>query len=200
MTVLLVLIAFFMSQGYLAIADPTAPPKQKSVVMGCVAIVVALIAALVARWLFRKFIKFAPTVIGCGAGYMVSIYTVLSVNGFCSVFQTRNAASVIGEEGQVMWALCGVIIGGWVGYNYSFLFILLVQCFVSAYLMVRGLSLWINYGFPNEAKLIEHAYGDEKGPPIELPTMFYIYMLMILALWGMSFYYAWEKAHEWKES
>lgn len=99
MTVLLVLIAVFMSQGYLAVADPTAPPKEKSVVMGVVAIVVALVAALVARYLFRKFIKFAPTVIGCGAGYMVSLYGVLTINGVCSVFQARNAASIIGEEG-----------------------------------------------------------------------------------------------------
>lgn len=66
--------------------------------------------------------------------------------------------------------------------------------------MVRGLSLWINYGFPNEGALIEHAYGDEKGPPMEMPTMFYFYMLMILVLWAGSFYHAWEKAHEWKES
>lgn len=86
MTVLLVLIAFFMSQGYLAVIDPTAPPKEKSVVLGVIAIVVALICALVARWLFKKFIKFAPTLIGCGAGYLFTLYTVITINGVSSVF------------------------------------------------------------------------------------------------------------------
>ena len=89
--------------------------------------------------------------------------------------------------------------GGWVGYNYALVFILAVQCFVSAYLTVRGLSLWINYGFPNEAKLIEHAYGNEQGPPLEIPQMFYVYLGMILVLWAGTFYYAWTKAHEYNE-
>ena len=81
--------------------------------------------------------------------------------------------------------------GGWIGFRYSLIFIICVQCFVSAYLTVRGLSLWINYGFPNEAKLIEHAYGNEEGPQMDIPTMFYFYVGMIVVLWGGSFYYAW---------
>ena len=86
MTVLLVLLAFFMSQGYLAVIDPTEPPKRKSVIMGVVAICVALIAAFVARWLFKRFLKFGPTVIGMGAGYMVTIYSIITINGVCSIF------------------------------------------------------------------------------------------------------------------
>lgn len=164
MTVLLVLLSVFMSQGYLAVIDPTEPPKRKSVIMGVAAVFVALIAAFVARWLFKKFIKFAPTLIGMAAGYMVTIYSILSINGVCSLFQPKNAEGVIGENAQIMSTLIGIIVGAYVGYNYAFIFILAVQCFVSAYLLVRGLSLWINYGFPNEAKLIEHAYGTEQGP------------------------------------
>ena len=58
MTVLLVLLSFFISEGYLAVIDPTEPPKRKSVIMGVAAVVVALIAAFVARWLFKRFLKF----------------------------------------------------------------------------------------------------------------------------------------------
>ena len=68
---------------------------------------------------------------------------------------------MIGETGQVLYALAGICLGAFIGYNYAFVFILAVQCFVSAYLLVRGFSLLVNYGFPNEAKLIEHAYGSE---------------------------------------
>jgi hypothetical protein len=88
-----------MSQGFLAIADPTAPPKTKSVIIGISAVVIAFVAALASRWLFKKFIKFGPTMVGCGAGYFTTLYTVLIINGVCSIFQARNAASVIGENG-----------------------------------------------------------------------------------------------------
>ena len=86
LTVLFGLLAVFTTMGFLAIADPTAPPKTKSIPLGIAAVVVALIAAFVARWLFKKFIKFGPTVIGCGAGYFATLYTVLIINGFCSIF------------------------------------------------------------------------------------------------------------------
>jgi len=115
-----------MSLGYLAVIDPTEPPKRKSVIMGVVAISVALVAAFIARWLFKRFLKFGPTVIGAGAGYMVTIYTILSINGVASIFQARNAEAVIGENGQILYALAGIILGAWVGYNYAFIFILAV--------------------------------------------------------------------------
>lgn len=200
LTVLFGLLAVFSTMGFLAIADPTAPPRAKSVPMGLTAVVVAFTAAFVARWLFKKFIKFGPTVIGCGAGYFATLYTVLIINGVCSVFQARNAASVIGDSGQALWALAGIIVGGYIGYNYAFAFILAVQTFVSAYMGVRGLSLWINYGFPNEVQLMEHAYGTEQGPPLEIPTMFYFYVTSIIGLWGASFYFAWQQIHKWPSS
>jgi hypothetical protein len=200
LTVLFVLLAVFMQENYLGVIDPTAPPKQKSIVLGVAAVSVAFIAALLARWLFKKFIRFGPTVIGCGAGYLTTIYTILIINGVGSVFQERNATAVVGENGQVLWALFGILFGGWVGYNYAFVFILCVQCFVSAYLVVRGWSLWINYGFPNEAALIQHAYGSEKGPQVEIPTMFWFYVVVIIMMWAVNFYNAWKSIHEWPKS
>jgi len=126
LTVFGFLLGVFLSMGYLAVADPTAPPKEKSVPMGVIAVVVALVAAFIARYFFKKFIKFGPTVIGCGAGYFTTLYTVLIINGFCGIFQARNAASVIGENGQVLWALAGILVGGYIGFNYAFVFILCV--------------------------------------------------------------------------
>jgi hypothetical protein len=199
-TVLLLLTAFFISEGYLAVIDPSAPEKQKSVAMGAIAICVALVSTWVSRWLFTRFIKFAPTVIGCAAGYMATLYAILVVNGVCSVFQTRNAVAVVGETGQIAWAICGIIVGGWIGFNFAFVFILCMQCFVSAYLIVRGVSLWVNYGFPNEASLIDNTYGREHGPKTQIPSMFYAYLGMIVVIWAGSFYYTWQKAHEWKDS
>jgi hypothetical protein len=115
-----------MKYGYLAVVDPTEPGKRKSIIKGVVAITVALIAAWLANWMFRKFIRFGPTLIGMGAGYMVTIYTILAINEVCSVFQQRNAEAIIGENGQILYALVGIIVGSWVGYNYAFIFILCV--------------------------------------------------------------------------
>lgn len=89
-----------------------------------------------------------------GAGYLVTIYSMITINGFASLFQAKNAEAIIGENGQILYALFGIAIGAFVGHSYPFIFILAIQTFVSAYLIVRGMSLWINYGFPNEAKLI----------------------------------------------
>ena len=88
-----------MKSGYLAVIDPTEPPKRKSVINGVVAIIVALITAFIARWLFKKFIKFGPTVIGMGAGYFFSVYTIFSLNNIVSLFQAKDANFFIGENG-----------------------------------------------------------------------------------------------------
>lgn len=93
LTVFGLLLGFFHAMGYLAVADPTAPPREKSVPLGVIAVVVALVAAFIARYFFKKFIKFGPTVIGALAGEAISLYTVLIINGFFGIFQARNAAS-----------------------------------------------------------------------------------------------------------
>ena len=46
------------------------------------------------------------------------------------------------------------IFGGVLGYCYSAAFIALVQTFLSAYLIVRGTTMFKNMGFPNEMQLM----------------------------------------------
>jgi len=156
-----ILVAYFFHEGYLAIADPTEPPKRKSVLLGFVAIIASIIAAIVARWLFKKFLKFGPLVIGMFFGYLVAIYLIIFLNGMADSFAAQEkgpgangAEEWIGESGQMLYTFFGIVLGGYVGWNYALIFILAVQTFVSSYLIVRGLSLWINYGYPNEAVLI----------------------------------------------
>lgn len=80
------------------------------------------------------------------------------------------------------------IVGGLVGYSYSFVFILLVQTFISSYLIVRGSTLIINLGFPNEIVLMQSVTNETNGL-VQLPTAFYLYSTVILGLWGGQFYY-----------
>ena len=156
-----ILVAYFFHEGYLAIADPTEPPKRKSILLGVVAIIASIIAAIIARWLFENFLKFGPLVIGMFFGYLVAIYLIVALNGMADSISAQEkgpggggAQEWIGESGQMLYTFFGIVLGGYVGWNYALIFILAVQTFVSSYLIVRGCSLWINYGYPNEGVLI----------------------------------------------
>jgi len=46
----------------------------------------------------------------------------------------------------------------------------------------------MNLGFPNEIVLMSSVSNETNGL-VKLPTMFYIYSMIILGLWGGSFYY-----------
>lgn len=102
-----------------------------------------------------------------------------------------------------MWGggieVMGSILGGLIGYQYSMVFILLIQTFISSYLIVRGSTLIMNLGFPNELVLMSSVSNETNGL-VKLPTMFYIYSMVILGLWGGSFYYqlkdAWDESAE----
>jgi len=84
------------------------------------------------------------------------------------------------------------VTGGLVGYNYSMVFILLIQTFISSYLIVRGSTLIINLGFPNEIVLMQSVSNETNGL-VKLPTSFYVYSATILGIWGFSFYYQLKK-------
>jgi len=86
-------------------------------------------------------------------------------------------------------------LGGLIGYNYSMVFILLVQTFISAYLIVRGSTLIINLGFPNEIVLMQSVSNETNGL-VKLPTSFYVYSATILGIWGGSFYHQLKKEME----
>lgn len=76
------------------------------------------------------------------------------------------------------------------------MFILLIQTFVSSYLIVRGSTLIINLGFPNEIVLMQSVSNETNGL-VKLPTSFYLYSATILGLWGGSFYFQLSK--EWED-
>ena len=66
-------------------------------------------------------------------------------------------------------------------------FILFIQTFISSYLIVRGTTLIVNLGFPNEMVLMSSVSNETNGL-VKLPTMFYVYSATILGIWGGSFY------------
>lgn len=186
--------------NWLAMFDPTEPDQNKSAFLAFLSLLLAITATVIVNWVFKKFLRFAPTFIGLCAGFWFSIYFIAAINGvggmFTSSLPSAAGASkdVIGPVWGAVIEMCGSILGGVIGYNYSMVFILLIQTFISSYLIVRGSTLIINLGFPNEIVLMQSVSNETNGL-VKLPTMFYLYSVTILGLWGGSFYYQINK--EW---
>ena len=163
------------------------------------AILLAGTAVTIINYLWKKMLRLAPTFIGLAAGFWFSIYLIAAVNGVGGMFVPAAAAGskdVIGPVwGAVIEGLISVT-GGLIGYHYSAVFILFIQTFVSAYLIVRGSTLIINLGFPNEIVLMQSVSNETNGL-VRLPTSFYLYSATILGLWGGSFYMQLMK--EWEQ-
>lgn len=185
--------ACFFKLNWFAIFDPTEPDKNKSIFLAFLALLAAFIGALVIRWLYKKFMRFGPTFIGFCAGFWFSIYVIAAINGVGGMFASQ-VPSTAGASQDIIGPVWGAVIegmisitGALIGFHYSFMFILLIQTFVSSYLIVRGSTLIINLGFPNEIVLMNSVSNETNGL-MKLPTAFYLYSIVILGLWGGSFY------------
>ena len=187
----IIVMAICFKLNWLALFDPTEPDMNKSVFLSFFSILLAIIATITMLWAFKKVMRLGPTFIGFCAGFWFSIYLIAAINGIGGMFSVPGAANaskdIIGPVwGAVIEAMVSVL-GGLIGYNYSMVFILLVQTFISSYLIVRGSTLIINLGFPNELVLMSSVSNETNGL-VKLPTAFYVYSATILGLWGFSFY------------
>jgi len=61
----------------------------------------------------------------------------------------------------------GILVGSYAGFRLSFLVMLSTQAFVSAYSVVRGISLIVG-GFPNELLIIKDFFGLQTSDGNEL--------------------------------
>jgi len=180
--------------NWLALLDPTEPEKNKSAFMLLLALLLSIVATIIVSYVFRKTLRFAPTFIGFVSGFWFSIYVIAAINGIGGIFmdqlpsQAGAGKDFIGPVWGGVIELCMSVFGALAGYSYSMIFILLIQTFVSSYLIVRGSTLIINLGFPNEIVLMESVSNETNGL-VKLPTSFYIYSMTIIGLWGGTFYH-----------
>lgn len=193
MAAFVIVMAVCFKLNWLALFDPTEPDSNKSVFLTFFAIALAITAAWIVNYIFKKTMRFAPTFIGVCAGFWFSIYLIAAINGIGGAFvpsvpAQAGSKDVIGPVwGMVIEGMMSVL-GALVGYHYSMVFVLLIQTFVSAYLIVRGSTLIINLGFPNEIVLMQSVSNETNGL-VKIPATFYLYSAVILGVWGGSFYY-----------
>lgn len=179
----MVICAFAYENSYFALVDPSEPDSKKNPVKFILALFVAFVAQWVVGYLFRYSMRLAPTLLGIYIGYYFSIYIIIGVNGLGGLFSSAKAThDTIDPMMSYVYQAMGVSIGGLLGYCYSAAFIALVQTFLSAYLIVRGTTLFKNMGWPNELVLLSSTSVQTNGA-MKLPPTFYVYCAIIAILW-----------------
>ena len=179
----LIVVAFMYEKNYFAFFDPSEPPEKKDPIKAFMGIIFAFVLQWIVGWLFRYSIRIAPTLLGVYVGYYFAIYIVIAVNGVGGAFTTaKTAHDTIDPIMSMVYEAFGAFIGGILGYCYSAAFIACVQTFISAYLIVRGTTLFKNMGWPNEIVLMSST-TTENNNLVKLPPGFYIYSFCILVLW-----------------
>jgi len=153
--------AIFFKLNWFALVDPTEPYEHLSIVKGIVALIAAGVATVTMNWAFKKVLRLGPTFLGFLSGYWVAVYLIVSINGMGGLFTSTSASGasidIIGPVWSAVLEFLVACLGGLIGYNFSFLFILAIQTFIGSYLLVRGSTFWLDLGFPNEIQLMQSA-------------------------------------------
>ena len=130
--------------------------------------------------------RFGPTLIGACSGWWFSIYLIISMNSFFGMFTPGGAPDFISPVWATIIEIFGAIIGGAVGNCYSFIVILAIQTCISAYLIMRGFTLILNFGYPNEF-IIYNAANSETNTLLHLGWAFWFYMIWFFGMWIYAF-------------
>jgi hypothetical protein len=179
----LIICSFAYDRNYFAFVDPSEPESKKDPIKFFVALIFALIAQWIVGYLFRYSMRLAPTLLGIYMGYYFSSYIILSINGLGGMFESaKKAKDTVDPMMSIIYEISGSFFGGILGYCYSYAFIAVVQTFLSAYLIVRGSTMFKNMGFPNEIVLLSSTTTENDGL-VKLPPAFYAYSFAIFILW-----------------
>ena len=172
---------------YFAYFDPTTPSELGSIALALFALSVAGLGGFVASRLFRGFMRFAPLLIGFVVGYYMLSCTVAAFNGLSHILDEKEGElDPISPTLSFLIALLGAGGGALFGRSYGFVFSVLLQTLVAAYLIVRGTTFWYNAGYPSELALLNSSSVQMNGI-FHIPVAFYIYVIIIGVLWFLGF-------------
>lgn len=189
------LIALFWKLHFFDTIDPTRLSKRGAtegyaLVIAC--LIMALIGQYVAAIIFKQSMRFGPTLIGAAAGWWFAIYLIISLNGTMGYFAGAGAKDFVSPLWGTILEIFGVMLGGAIGNCYSFIFIVGIQTAISSYLIMRGCTLLILPGYPNEFIIMEAA-DSETNSLLHLGWMFYFYITWFLIMWVWTFKIQFEK-------
>ena len=179
----LIIIAFMYEKNYFAFFDPSEPPEKKDPIKAIMGLIFAFVMQWLVGWLFKYSMRIAPTLLGVYVGYYFAIYIIIAINGLGDMATSaKTTHDTIDPIMSMVYEATGAFFGGILGYCYSAAFIACVQTFISAYMIVRGSTMFKNMGWPNEIVLMSSTTREDNNL-VTLPPGFYVYSFVILVLW-----------------
>lgn len=121
------------------------------------ALVLSGFIAVITGKLFRKSLRLGPIFVGIGLGICLILMSMPFLEWTIQLFVNFDFEFWI----STILILAGAIFGAYLGYRLAYIILVSTQAFISAYLIVRGISLNLG-GFPNEILIIKDLFGITK--------------------------------------
>lgn len=176
----LFVVGYAYSQNFFAIFDPTEPSYRHDVVKSVIALLVAFVTQWLVGRIFKMTMRAAPIMLGVYAGFGITSEIIILINGFGSL-EHKNKDE-IGPGLAILLQIVGSLIGGWIGdYSSTSFFTNLIQVIISSYLIVRGSTMFVDLGFPNELVLLG-TVNTEDDDLFKMNSHFYLYISAMAVL------------------
>jgi hypothetical protein len=130
--------------------------------------------------IFTSFINLGPAILGAILSYFITVYLLLIAQGLTDFFSDSDKEDALSAKASIIISVVGIIMGIYIGMKLGIYMIYLTSAFVSSYLIVRGVSLWVG-NFMSEPDMVKGIFTDEDIPPISSCMM--TYSLVIFVIW-----------------
>lgn len=104
--------------------------------------------------IFRRSLRLGPIIVGTGLGVAFVLMTLPFVEIAIQLFTDFD----IGVWISSISISIGGIFGAYIGFRLAYVILIATQAFLSAYMIVRGVS-FVAGGFPNELLILKDLFG-----------------------------------------
>lgn len=187
------LLYFFFMNGQLGYFDPYSPASANNKPVGLLVLFVCFAASLIFLYALRKWMVLGPVLVGAFFTVWACLEVIWFINGWANpCWRTPEHINRIHSchyqlpipLSDQFWILAvAFLIGIFIGLKIAYFVFILLKSFLSSYLLVRGLSLYIG-GFPDEMKFITSWFDGSKDSSTGYTqsTQIYIGSLLVLFL------------------
>merc|ERR1711957_559675 len=152
-----------------------------SILLSVLVTIASLLLSLAAGFLFNKQVLAAPICFCAILGLLATSYLLQFMTGIFHFFGLLSG-DLTGPLVSILLTLSGMLVGAYMGFRFSYLFLFASYAFLSAYSFVRGISLFLG-GFLPEVDLLFALYTVHDMPRITLAQV--IYTLLIVIIWSV---------------
>lgn len=160
-----VLVIFFTQSGYFDAFDLSVPDEVKHVttsnyLKALLALLLSVCFAIVAGFLFKMYLRLGPTFMGLVCGFILGAFFITVVNDLADLLSGQQNSDIFSFFWIMIIVVLFTLIGTLLGFRYSYVVIIVTKSLLSAYMFVRGLSLWVG-GYPSEVELFSKVFNED---------------------------------------